>query len=187
MCGVWLRQGRSLRDALASAYRTNPRLDAERARLRATDEDVSRAQSGFAPIVQGTADIGHQHTSSKPASTTTGDTAPWGYAITVRQSVFNGFRTTNEVSEAEAGVKAGRESLRDVESNVLLEGVAAYVGVVRDMAIVRIRDNNVDVLSRDLEAAETRRSVKEVTKTDVAQARARRARAVSPPTLPSPT
>lgn len=169
----------TLRDALASAYMTNPRLDAERARLRATDEEVSRAQSGFAPVISGAADIGHQETSSKPKSTTMGASDPWGYQITVRQSVFSGFRTTNEVSEAEAGVKAGRETLRQIEASVLLDGVTAYVDVVRDQAIVRLRENNVEVLSRDLEAAETRRAVKEVTKTDVAQARARRARAVS--------
>ncbi len=177
-CAVPARS-ETLREALAAAYATNPKLDAERARLRATDEEVPRAQSGFAPTVLGSADIGSQHTTSKPAAATAGDTQPWGYAITVRQSVFSGFQTSNEVSEAEATVKAGRENLRQVETTTLLDAVTAYTDVVRDMAVLRLRENNVEVLSRDLEAAETRRAVKEVTKTDVAQARARRARAVS--------
>ena len=169
----------TLRQALTAAYQTNPRLDAERAKLRATDEDVSRAESGYRPTVDGSADIGRQDITSQPASATSGKAEPWGYSISVRQSVFSGFRTSNEVSEAEATVKAGRENLRQVESSVLLEGVGSYMDVVRDMAIVRIRDSNVGVLSRELEAAETRRAVKEVTKTDVAQAAARRARAIS--------
>ena len=172
-------QAETLRQALTSAYQSNPRLDAERAKLRATDEEVSRAESGYRPIVQGSADIGHQQTSTKPVSSTAGDASPWGYSLSVRQSVFSGFRTSSEVSEAEATVKAGRENLRQVEAAVLLESVESYMDVVRDMAIVRIRESNVDVLSRDLEAAETRRAVKEVTKTDVAQARARHARAIS--------
>ena len=45
----------SLREALASAYQYNPKLDAERARLRATDEEVPRAQSGYRPTVVGSA------------------------------------------------------------------------------------------------------------------------------------
>ncbi len=169
----------SVRDALTAAYQTNPKLDAERAKLRATDEDVSRAESGFRPTVSGSADVGRQHSTSSPAVSTAGETTPWGYSISLRQPVFSGFRSVNEVAEANAFVKAGRENLRQVETGVLFEAVTAYMDVVRDMEIVRLRANNVAVLTKDLEAAETRRSVKEVTKTDVAQARARRARAES--------
>lgn len=169
----------SIRDALISAYQSNPKLDAERARLRATDEEVGRAESGYRPTISGSADIGRQDTSSSPVSTTSGETSPWGYSISIQQSVFNGFRTTNDVAEANAAVKAGRENLRQVETIVLLEAATAYMDVIRDMEIVRIRDNNIAVLSEDLEAAKTRRAVQEVTKTDVAQAQARRARAIS--------
>ncbi len=169
----------SLREALASAYHSNPKLDAERAKLRATDEDVSRAESGYRPIVEGSADIGHQRTTSEPRSATAGDASPWGYTLSVRQPVFQGFRTQNEVAEAEASVKAGRENLRLVESGVLLDAVKSYMDVVTATSIVRIRESNVSVLAQELEAATTRRSVKEVTKTDVAQAQARHARAVA--------
>lgn len=169
----------SLRQALTSAYQSNPRLDAERARLRATDEEVPRAQSGYRPSVGGSVDYGHSKTSTSPATVGAGDTNPYGYQVSVRQSLFNGFQTTNAVREAEAGVRAGRENLRQVEAQTLLDAVSVYMDVVRDMQIVRIREQNVAVLTKELEAAETRRSVREVTKTDVAQARARRARAVS--------
>jgi outer membrane protein len=170
----------SLRDALTATYQTNPKLDAERAKLRAVDEDVSRAESGFRPTVAGTADIGHQKSTSSPATaTTSGESNPWGYTLTMHESVFSGFRTVNEVGQANAAVKEGRENLRNVEATVLLDAVTAYMDVVRDAEIVRIRDNNVAVLTKDLEAAETRRTVKEVTRTDVAQARARQAKAIS--------
>ena len=45
--------------------------------------------------------------------------------------------------------------------------------------IVRLRENNVKVLSRELKATQDRFSVGEVTRTDVAQAEARRAGSVS--------
>lgn len=171
--------GETLRQALYSAYTTNPKLDAERAKLRATDEEVSRAESGFRPVVNGSADVGRQSSTSNPTSDTSGTTDPWGYSISVRQSVFNGFQTTQDVATAEAAVKEGRENLRQVETSVLLDAVTAYLDVVRDMEVLRVRENNVSVLARDLEAAETRRHAREVTKTDVEQARARHARAVS--------
>ena len=169
----------TLQQALAGAYQSNPKLDAERARLRATDEDVPRALAGFRPQVTGSADKGRQSTDYKPASTLTGDTIPWGYQINVSQSLFSGFRTTNAVNEAEANVRAGRESLRNVEQTILLEAVTAFSDVVRDHAVVRLRENNVSVLTKELTATEARRAVREVTRTDVAQSQARRARAIS--------
>lgn len=177
--GTQPAKAETLREALAAAYTYSPKIDAERARLRATDENVVRAESTWRPTVQGDADIGHENSKSKPKASTNGSTDPWGYSITVRQSIFNGFRTTNEVSEAEATVKAGRENLRLVETNTLLEAVAAYMDVVSAQAVLRIRENNVSVLSEELNAAKTRRQVKEVTRTDVAQAQARLARAIS--------
>lgn len=169
----------TLRQALAAAYQSNPKLDAERARLRATDEEVPRAEAGFRPLVTGEADAGKTSVTTKPLSSTQGTTAPYGYQVTLKQPVFNGFRTTNSVAEAEAGVRAGREQLRQVEITTLLDATSAYMALVRDQAIVELRDRMVAVLTKDVEAAETRRQVREVTRTDVAQARARRAKAVS--------
>lgn len=169
----------SLRDALAAAYFYNPKLDAERARLRAADENVTRAESRWRPVVEGTFDFGSQETTTKPRSGNNGQTDPWGYSISVRQQLFDGFRTTNEISEAEASVKAGRENLRLVETTTLLEAVTAYVDAVAAQAVVRLREDNVRALSEELNAAKTRRAVREVTRTDVAQAQARLAGALS--------
>jgi outer membrane protein len=95
------------------------------------------------------------------------------------QPIFRGFQTTNAVNAAEANVRAGRESLRQVEQDVLLSAVTAYGDVVRDQAVVRLRENNLKFLTAELKATEDRFSVGDVTKTDVAQAQARRALAQS--------
>ncbi len=169
----------SLNEALAAAYSYNPRLDAERARLRATDEDVARAMSGFRPVITGNADISYEYANTRPDSAGEGETRPKGYSIDLVQPIFSGLQTVNAVNETEANSRAGRETLRTVEQSVLLEAVTAYMDVVRDQAIVRLRENNVTVLSRELKATQDRFAVGEVTRTDVAQSEARRAGAVS--------
>jgi outer membrane protein len=173
----------TLNQALASAYEYNPQLDAERARLRATDEEVTRARSGFRPVITGNADVNYQYNRTRSTipiiGTNEQEIKPKGYSIDAVQPIFSGFRVINAVNEQEANVRAGRETLRAVEQDVLLQAVTAFMDVVRDQAIVRLRENNVNVLSRELKATEDRFAVGEVTRTDVAQAQARRAGSVS--------
>jgi outer membrane protein len=169
----------TLLEALSGAYKFNPRLDAARATLRATDEEVPRALSGYRPSITGSADTSYRHITTDPGTVANGDSNPRGYQIGMVQPLFRGFRTVNAVNAAEATVRAGRETLRLTEESVLLEAVTAYGDVVRDTAIVRLRENNVTVLTRDLRATQDRFNVGEVTRTDVAQAQARRAAAVA--------
>jgi outer membrane protein len=174
----------SINEALAETYRYNPKLDAARATLRATDETVAQQNAGYRPTLNGTADTGYQTTNVTPSgsvsgSTASGETHPRGYSVTASQPVFRGLRVLNGVREAEANVRAGRETLRIAEQTVLLEAATAYMDVVRDQAIVKLRENNVEVLSKELKATRDRFAVGEVTRTDVAQAEASRAAAVS--------
>ncbi|MGI9423546.1 MAG: TolC family outer membrane protein [Hyphomicrobiaceae bacterium] len=166
----------TLHDALRSAYRFNPQLDSERAILRATDEGVPQAKSNYRPSVSFSADSAVVQTNLRPDSPPDeGRSYPAGYSINLNQQIFRGFRTRNAVNAAEARVRAGREILRSTEQSVLLSAVAAYMNVVRDAAIVLLREGNVRVLSRELKATQDRFAIGELTSTDVAQARARRA------------
>lgn len=169
----------SLKEALSTAYLFNPTLKAARAQLRATDENVARAKSGFRPTVTGQADHSYVHTETKPPSAYEGDNYPRNYSVTVSQSLFSGFRTLNAIKGAEAGVEAGREDLRSAEQQVLLDAVTYYVNVVRDQALLNLQENNLKVLDEQLKATQDRFDVGEVTKTDVAQARARSSGATS--------
>lgn len=168
----------TLLGAFASAYEYSPRLDAERARLRATDEGVAQAHSGYRPQIDFNADVGRETTHTKPASLASGATSPRGYSIELVQPVFRGFQTINGISEAEAAVRAGRESLRSVEGEVLVDAVTAYANVVRDEEGVRLREEGLEFFNQELKATRDRFAVGEVTRTDVSQAEARRAAAV---------
>ena len=169
----------TLAETLAATYEYNPRLDAERARLRAIDEDIAIARSGFRPKIDASADTNMVDTKTRPPSLNDGTIHPNGFRIEAVQPIFSGLRVVNAVSEAEANALGGTQQLRGVEQEVLQDAVFAYMDVIRDQQVVKLRENNVDVLSKDLKATQERFAVGEVTKTDVAQAQARRANAVS--------
>lgn len=99
-----------------------------------------------------------------------GPSNPFIAQITATETLFDGFRTYNNIKGAEALVEAGRENLRNQEITVLLNAVTYYMNTVRDAAIVKLRQNNVKVLTEQLRATEDRFKVGEVTRTDVAQA-----------------
>jgi outer membrane protein len=164
----------TITDALAQAYKSSSKLDAARSTLRATDEEVSRANSAYRPVINGTADTGFSDATSRATSgvVTSTETHPRGYGVSATQQLFKGGRIINTVRGAEAGVRAGRETLRSVEQQVLLDSATAYLDVIRDLAIVKLRENNVKILSEDVKQTRERFKVGEVTRTDVAQSEA---------------
>ena len=169
----------TLNEALSAAYHYNPQLDAERARLRATDEQVPIERSGYLPKISANADVNWQNTNVRPDTATEGKVYPKGYSIDLVQPIFTGLQTYNAVNESEAAVRAGREQLRGIEQSVLFDAVSSFMDVVRDQEEVRLNESNVNVLSRELKATEDRFAVGEVTRTDMAQAQARRADSVA--------
>ena len=169
----------TLNEALSSAYSYNPQLKAERARLRATDEGLSQAQSGYRPNISLNAEVGSQRTNTNPGALADGRSSPYGYSVTLNQPLFRGFRTINGIRAAKADIAAGRGSLRNIEQLVLRDAVTSYMNVVRDQAILLLRKNNLRVLTKQEEATFERLSVGEVTQTDLSQAKARRSQAKS--------
>jgi outer membrane protein len=168
----------TLLDALSATYSYSPTLDAERARQRARDEDIARANSGYRPDINASASVGREGNWTKGQGNILNNhsvSSPRGYAIDAVQPLFTGFQVTNAVNAAEANDRAGRETLRQTEQQVLLDAVTAYGDVVRDQAIVKLNENNLKFLDAELKATQDRFNVGEVTKTDVAQAQARRA------------
>ncbi|MCP4935930.1 MAG: TolC family outer membrane protein [bacterium] len=169
----------SLNSVLSSTYLGNPDINAERAKLRALDEENPRARAGYRPKVNFNADITSQRVKTRPSLSTDGRRRHGGYTVSLVQPIFRGLRTINAIRKADASIYAAREDLRLVEQNIFLDAVTAYVDVIRDRAILRLRRNNVSVIAEQQKATDDRFTVGEVTKTDVAQANARYSGAVS--------
>lgn len=183
--------GQTLTDALANAYISNPTLDAARAGLRVTNEEVPQALSNWRPRVTVTGSVGQQRVDFGGGGTTTvggttfgggsGDTAetitPRSIDLNVTQPLFRGGRTLAETRRAEANVMAQRARLQTTEQDILFRAATVFMDVWRDQSVLELNLNNESVLKRQLEASEDRFEVGEVTRTDVAQSESRLARA----------
>lgn len=166
-------QAATLYEALATAYATNPTLDAARAGLRAVDEGVPQALSEWRPSVLGSVQGGREWDNQNKPISQSEETNPRSYGVTVRQPIFDGFGTVAGTSQAENLVQAGRASLTSTEQDVLLSAVSAYMAVVRDAGVLELNRNNEKVLQAQLDATQVRYDVGELTRTDVAQAQSR--------------
>jgi outer membrane protein len=168
--------------ALVRAYQNNPQLNAQRASVRSTDENVPQALSGYRPKVAVTASAGYQYTdtnSTVGGSATEivrteyhGTNPPRSAGVTVTQTLYNGSQTANKTRAAESQVSGAREALRVLEQTVLLSAATIYMDYLRDAAIVEVQKSNTRVLEQTLKQTRDRFNVGEVTRTDVAQSEA---------------
>src|SRR5258705_7610429 len=101
--GATAARGEALPEAMAKAYQFNPQLNAERARQRATDENVPQALAGYRPQIIASLSVGLQAVRNLlPDNTFQSATLkPWTIGVTVTQTPFNGFQTANSVPLAE--------------------------------------------------------------------------------------
>jgi len=182
----------TLADAIALAYQNNPTLQAQRAAQRALDENYVQARTGWRPTLSLSGGWSYSETAIPGAVVVAsagglidrnGDGIPDGagrsHASTTRagltfsQPLWTGGRVAAAVNAANADVLAGRENLRRVEAQVLTSVIQAYSDTRRDQEALRIRQENVNVLTRQLQESNARFDVGEVTRTDVAQSQAR--------------
>lgn len=170
---------RTLTEALAATYSTQPALLASRAQLRATDENVPQALAGWRPtvVIQGT--VGGGDSTTRAYSTTANRVLVNANGrpiateqLTLTQPLYTGGRTQANVNRARNQVMAGRATLIQQEQTSFTQTISAYVGVIQARQILALNINNEQVLAKQLQATNDRFRVGEITRTDVAQAEA---------------
>ncbi len=170
-------QAQTLSDALASAYEHSGLLEQNRALLRAADEDVAAATALLRPIVSWTASVGHDFSANRSGATAGRRVTDWqtsgSLGISANILIYDFGASKAAIEATKENVLATRQSLVAVEQRVLADAVQSFMNVVRDTEIVELRENNLRLLERELQAAQDRFEVGEVTRTDVALAEAR--------------
>jgi outer membrane protein len=171
----------NLPQAMVRSYQTNPQLNAERARQRGTDENLPQALTGYRPQIVASLGAGLQAVRNllPDNAVQTATLRPWTIGVTVSQTLFNGFKTANNVRVAEFQVLSGREALRNVGQGVLLDAVTAYMNVLANKALYEAQRTNLQVLKEIQATTKKRLDAGDVTPTDTAQAEARVSRGLA--------
>lgn len=174
-------QAEDLQSALIAVYDTNPRLQAERSRLREIDETYIQARAQGRMTISASGQYARTRVKSPAQSnpfTSAQDDglqfgAPYSGQVEIVQPVYQGGRVSALKRQAKLNILAARENLRAQENNIFLAAADAYVDVLRDAETAEIRRNNVNVLMRQLQASQERFEVGEGTRTDIAQSESR--------------
>ena len=170
----------TLVDVLDAAYRSSPSLQAERYSLRADDEDYSQALSELRPtsVVQ----VSGEFRRTVPGRTTQARRSPVDQLASpnfndnslnaqaiVNQPLYSGGKAIADIGASLHSIRAGRERLKGVEGDLLLQVITAYCDFRRDERIVSLRSANLNQLQATLDEVRARREAGELTLTDVAQ------------------
>lgn len=177
----------TLTQALVEAYSNNTTLQEQRASLRATDEDVPTALSGWRPTVEVTGTAGRivGSETEQVASILGGRTSEILAQnrdeaigqVQLTQSIYSGGKVIDSTREAKNSVYSARAQLLATEQTVFLNVVNAYVTVITDQQVLALDENNETVLQEQLRATQDQFNVGEITVTSVAQAQASLAQA----------
>jgi TolC family type I secretion outer membrane protein len=119
------------------------------------------------------------HTEQVSTRTNKQNLTPKSYGISVTQPLYRGGRTEAGTERAKNEIQAERARLIATEQQIFLDTATFYVNVIRDQAVVELNANNELVLQQQLQAAQDRFRVGEVTRTDVSQAEARLASVIA--------
>ena len=169
----------TLMDAISLAYQTNPTLRAQRAELAAIGEGYVQARSNLGPQVNLNGEGGYSiarvqqaATVFTPASDTTYRGATGTADLSMVQPLYSFGANKAKVRGAKDDVLAGREDLRQVESDTIQRVIQAYIDVRRDRQVIAILRDEVDHLNREFEETKSKSELGQLTRTDTAEAQA---------------
>jgi len=166
----------SLVEALTSAYANNPQIASALLSVKASAEDIALRRAGKMPSISAAADI-KSTWSIVGGAVSTVQTSSLG--VTYSQTLFDNLKTDAQIEQARAFSEVASQSLRNAEQNVLLSAATAYLNVVRDTQLVKLRADNVSFFQAQVRSAKDRLQIGEGTKIDVSQAEARLAQGVA--------
>ena len=170
-------QAQTLPEAMQKALEVHPEIQAGVNARTAADYQLRAAKGGYLPKVDLTAGYGREGTDS-PSTGNRWETLNRGEsAIKLRQMVFDGFATSNEVGRQQATVNSRAYSLLGTSERTALEVAQVYLDVLTRREMVRLAQDNLSNHERVLDQIKLRTSRGVGRYADLDQAEARLAQA----------
>ena len=156
----------TLFESLNSAYVNNPKLNAERASMRATIEEKREAVSEFLPTITISGYVSEQE-NTNPGDDT--NFRPSEQSILIEQKIFQGFEGVANLKKKKQEHVLAEFKLKKVEQETLLNATKAHVDLLLSRKKVNINLANIDLLERQVETDQNRLEKGEINLIDLAQ------------------
>ena len=134
----------TLQEAVQRTIESNPDVRAVAHNRLARDQEVKQARSGFFPTADLEAGAGKDYV-EKPFDD---DLEPWQVRLGLRQNLFTGFATMNEVDRQKARVQSGAWEVRSTTDNTALNTSEVYLEVLKNEAIITLARENLTLHER---------------------------------------
>ena len=163
----------TLSQALLQAYNENPELNAERENIAVSKEDVKISRSQFLPSVTLSGSKSQENTEKLTDKSGTNsaitDVDQKIQSINVEQKIFQGFAGLANMEKSKIGLNLADAKLLKTEQNILYKAVEAYSGLIFTDEKLKINQNNVNLLERQVETDQARLERGQITLADLAQ------------------
>ncbi|AMR67690.1 MULTISPECIES: TolC family outer membrane protein [Pseudomonadaceae] len=145
-------QAMTLSEAIQSTVDNHPELHASVNDRLSADEDVKVAKGGYLPTVDLIAGYGREQTDS-PSTRALGnhnkETLNYSDAeLRLRQMLFDGFNTPNEVARTQATVNSRAYYIQGTAESLALRTVEVYLEVLKRREMVALARNNLQAHER---------------------------------------
>ena len=163
----------TLSQALLQAYNENPELNAERENIAVSKEDVKISRSQFLPSVTLSGSKSQENTEKLTDKSGTNsaitDVDQKIQSINVEQKIFQGFAGLANMEKSKIGLNLADAKLLKTEQNILYKATEAYSGLIFTDEKLKINQNNVNLLERQVETDQARLERGQITLADLAQ------------------
>ena len=168
-----------LKDVLRDAYNYFPDIKKSKQELKNAKRDLQISKTDFLPSLEFSSSQGKNVSRSFPDTSNRGDTSlsPTTFDIDLTQPLSYAKMVT--LKQSRNKLKISQLKDRSVTQSVLLRASKAYYTVLKNYFLLDVSKKNEENLIKKLEATEKRFEFRDVTKTDVFQAKARLAEATS--------
>jgi len=150
LCSV-TTSAQSLEQVVAKALDTHPDIRQSFARFKSKEEDVNRASAGYLPTIDLTAGYGYEYTDT-PSNRRSflGDSdgktelARGEFGISIKQVLFDGMFTSNEVDRTKFEASAEQWTLISTAEDLALQVTKAYLNYIKTEQLIQLAEKNIE-------------------------------------------
>ena len=119
---------------LSDAFKNNSKLNAQRANLKASKQDVNISRGDFLPSVTLSGDKATQkdydRTDLSGTSLSDTNSTPESRSVLVEQKIFDGFGNYNNLKKSKLKLEYSKMELNKIEQETLLAAAQAHTGLL---------------------------------------------------------